>query len=93
MVQIHLLCFAVKLNGKCEIYTDVDGIYFTDPRKYSKASKLDEIEYEEMLELASLGAQVMHSRSIELAQKYGVEIYVGRTCGTEKGTYIRGEKT
>ncbi len=45
-----------------------------------------------MLELASLGAQVMHSRSIELAQKYGVEIYVGRTCGTEKGTYIRGKR-
>ncbi|HBH3651532.1 TPA: aspartate kinase [Clostridioides difficile] len=86
------VALAVKLNGKCEIYTDVDGIYFTDPRKYSKASKLDEIEYEEMLELASLGAQVMHSRSIELAQKYGVEIYVGRTCGTEKGTYIRGGK-
>lgn len=58
------VALAVKLNGKCEIYTDVDGIYFTDPRKFKDAKKLEEIEYEEMLELASLGAQVMHSRSI-----------------------------
>lgn len=86
------VALAVKLNGKCEIYTDVDGVYFTDPRVYADAKKLDEIEYEEMLELASLGAKVMHSRSIELAQKYGVEVYVGRTCGTVKGTYIRGGK-
>ena len=86
------VALAVKLNGKCEIYTDVDGVYFTDPRAYADAKKLDEREYEEMLELASLGAKVMHSRSIELAQKYGVEVYVGRTCGTVKGTYIRGGK-
>ena len=86
------VALAVKLNGKCEIYTDVDGVYFTDPRAYADAKKLDEIEYEEMLELASLGAKVMHSRSIELAQKYGVEVYVGRTCGTVKGTYKRGGK-
>lgn len=84
------VALAVKLNGKCEIYTDVDGIYSTDPRKYEMAKKLDEIEYEEMLELASLGAQVMHCRSVELAQKYGVEIYVGRSCSNETGTYIRG---
>ena len=62
------VALAVKLDGICEIYTDVDGIYFTDPRKYSEAKKIKEIEYEEMLELASLGAQVMHSRSVELAQ-------------------------
>lgn len=84
------VALAIKLNGKCEIYTDVDGIYSTDPRKYTDAKKLEEIEYEEMLELASLGAQVMHSRSIELAQKYGIEIYVGLSCGQERGTYIRG---
>jgi len=84
------VALAIKLNGKCEIYTDVDGIYSTDPRKYTAAKKLEEIEYEEMLELASLGAQVMHSRSIELAQKYGIEIYVGLSCGQERGTYIRG---
>lgn len=86
------VALAVKLNGKCEIYTDVDGIYFTDPRKFKDAKKLEEIEYEEMLKLASLGAQVMHSRSIELAQKYQIELYVGLSCSDIKGTYIRGMK-
>ena len=86
------VALAVKLNGKCEIYTDVDGIYFTDPRKFKDAKKLEEIEYEEMLELASLGAQLMHSRSIELAQKYQIELYVGLSCSDIKGTYIRGMK-
>ncbi|MGN1033568.1 MAG: aspartate kinase [Intestinibacter sp.] len=86
------VALAVKLNGKCEIYTDVDGIYFTDPRKFKEAKKLEEIEYEEMLELASAGAQVMHSRSIELAQKYQIELYVGLSCSDIKGTYIRGRK-
>ena len=87
------VALAVKLNGKCEIYTDVDGIYFTDPRKFKDAKKLEEIEYEEMLELASLGAQVMHSRSVELAQKYNIEeLYVGLSCSDIKGTYIRGMK-
>jgi aspartate kinase len=83
------VALAVKLCGSCEIYTDVDGIYSVDPRVYAEAKKLDEIEYEEMLELASLGAQVMHSRSIELAQKYGIPIYVGRSNGNIKGTLIR----
>lgn len=86
------VALAVKLGGICEIYTDVDGIYFTDPRKYSEAKKIKEIEYEEMLELASLGAQVMHSRSVELAQKYDVELYVGLSCSDIEGTYIRGNK-
>lgn len=86
------VALAVKLNGKCEIYTDVDGIYFTDPRKFKDAKKLEEIEYEEMLELASLGAQVMHSRSIELSQKYQIELYVGLSCSDIKGTYIRGRE-
>ena len=86
------VALAVKLNGVCEIYTDVDGIYFTDPRKYSEAKKIKEIDYEEMLELASLGAQVMHSRSVELAQKYNIELYVGLSCSDIEGTYIRGRK-
>lgn len=86
------VALAVKLGGVCEIYTDVDGIYFTDPRKYSEAKKIKEIEYEEMLELASLGAQVMHSRSVELAQKYNIELYVGLSCSDIEGTYIRGNK-
>ena len=83
------VALAVKFNGSCEIYTDVSGIYSVDPRAYSQAKKLDEIEYEEMLELASLGAQVMHSRSIELAQKYGIPIYVGLSNSDIKGTIIR----
>lgn len=86
------VAIAVKLNGICEIYTDVDGIYSVDPRKYEKASKLDEIDYEEMLELSSLGAQVMHSRSIELGQKYDIPIYVGLSTSSIKGTMIKGEK-
>lgn len=83
------VALAVKLNGSCEIYTDVAGIYSVDPRDYKEAKKLDEIEYEEMLELASLGAQVMHSRSIELAQKYGIPIYVGLSNSDIRGTLIK----
>jgi len=86
------VALAVKLNGRCEIYTDVSGIYSVDPRAYSEAKKLDEIEYEEMLELASLGAQIMHSRSIELAQKYSIPIYVGLSNSDIKGTVIREVK-
>lgn len=86
------VALAVKLNGKCEIYTDVDGIYSCDPRMYKDAKKLDVIDYEEMLELASLGAQVMNSRSVELAEKYGIEVYVGLSCSDIKGTVIRGIK-
>lgn len=85
------VAIAAKLNNTiCEIYTDVDGIYSVDPRVYSKAKKLDYIDYEEMLELSSLGAQVMHSRSIELAEKYNIPIYVGLSNGNIKGTVIRG---
>jgi len=87
------VAIAVKLNGICEIYTDVDGIYSVDPRKYKNAKKLDEIDYEEMLELSSLGAQVMHSRSIELAQKYNVPVYVGLSNSNIRGTVIKGVDT
>lgn len=83
------VAIAVKLKGSCEIYTDVDGIYSVDPRKFKSAKKLDEIDYEEMLELSSLGAQVMHSRSIELGQKYGIPIYVGLSNSDIKGTVIK----
>lgn len=86
------VAIAVKLGGICEIYTDVDGIYSVDPRKYSEARKLAEIDYEEMLELSSLGAQVMHSRSIELGQKYNIPIYVGLSNSKIKGTTIREVK-
>ena len=84
------VALAAKLKGKSEIYTDVDGIYSVDPRVYKDAKKLNCIDYEEMLELSSLGAQVMHSRSIELGQKYNIPIYVGRSNSKIKGTVIRG---
>ncbi|ACO84213.1 aspartate kinase [Clostridium botulinum] len=85
------VAIAAKLNNAiCEIYTDVDGIYSVDPRVYHRAKKLDYIDYEEMLELSSLGAQVMHSRSIELAEKYNIPIYVGLSNSNIKGTVIRG---
>ncbi|GFR34825.1 aspartate kinase [Thermobrachium celere] len=83
------VALAVKLNAECEIYTDVDGIYSVDPRLYKDAKKIDIISYEEMLELSSLGAQVMHSRSVELGQKYNIPIYVGLSCSDIKGTYIK----
>jgi aspartate kinase len=83
------VAIAVRLGGICEIYTDVDGIYSVDPRNYKPAKKLNEIDYEEMLELASLGAQVMHSRSIELGQKYNIPIYVGLSNSEIPGTIIK----
>ncbi|MDO6354925.1 aspartate kinase [Caloramator sp. CAR-1] len=83
------VAIAAKLKGECQIFTDVDGIYSVDPRIYRKAKKIDEISYEEMLELSSLGAQVMHSRSVELAQKFNIPIYVALSCSDIKGTYIR----
>ncbi|MBW6409662.1 aspartate kinase [Clostridium weizhouense] len=86
------VAIAVRLDGECEIYTDVDGIYTVDPRKYSNAKKLDEIDYEDMLELSSLGSQVMHSRSIELAEKYKIPVYVGLSNSDIKGTVIREVK-
>ena len=73
----------------CQIYTDVDGIYTTDPRIVSDASKLDEISYEEMLELASLGANVLNSRSVELAQKYNVKLQVLSSMNKSCGTYVK----
>ncbi len=83
------VAIAVRLGGICEIYTDVDGIYSVDPRNYKAAKKIKEIDYEEMLELASLGAQVMHSRSIELGQKYNIPIYVGLSNSGIPGTIIK----
>lgn len=83
------VAIAAKLKGECQIFTDIDGIYSVDPRIYREAKKIDEISYEEMLELSSLGAQVMHSRSVELAQKFNIPIYVALSCSDIKGTYIR----
>ncbi|TWT44652.1 Aspartokinase [Phycisphaerae bacterium RAS1] len=72
----------------CEIYTDVDGIYTTDPRIAPEARKLDTISYDEMLEMASLGAGVMHGRSIELGKKYSVPIHVRSSFTDNPGTII-----
>ncbi len=72
----------------CEIYTDVDGIYTTDPRIVSDARKIEKISYEEMLELASSGAQVMQSRSIEVAGKYDIPLHVRSSFSTNEGTWI-----
>ena len=74
---------------KCEIYTDVDGVYTADPRKVPTARKLDEVTYDEMLELATLGAGVLHNRSVELAKKYGVKLVVRSSLNTNEGTLVR----
>jgi aspartate kinase len=75
----------------CEIYTDVDGVFSTDPRIVPNARKLEQISYDEMLELASVGAGVMHSRSIEFAKKFGVVIHVRNSGHNHHGTVIRPE--
>ena len=72
----------------CEIYTDVEGIYTTDPRMVKDAKKIKKISYEEMLELASSGAQVMQSRSIEVAGKYDIPIHVRSSFSNNEGTWI-----
>ncbi len=73
----------------CEIYTDVDGVYTADPRIVKNARKLDEIGYSEMAELASLGAKVLHTRSVEVAQKYNVELVVRSSLTRDKGTVVK----
>ena len=75
----------------CQIYTDVDGVYTTDPRVVASARKLEEISYDEMLELASLGAKVMQSRSVEFAKKYNVKFEVRSSLNTNPGTIVKEE--
>lgn len=74
---------------KCEIYTDVDGVYTADPRIVPDAVKLDEITYDEMLELASLGANVLHNRSVEMAKKYNVKLEVKSSFEKVPGTVVK----
>lgn len=74
---------------KCEIYTDVDGVYTADPRIVKSAKKLDEITYDEMLDLASLGANVLHNRSVEMAKKYGVKLEVKSSFEKIDGTVVK----
>ncbi len=77
---------------KCEIYTDVDGVYTADPRIVKNAKKLSVISYDEMLELANLGAKVLHNRSVEMAKKYNVPLVVKSSFTNEEGTTVREEK-
>ena len=74
---------------KCEIYTDVEGVYTADPRIVPNARKLKEVSYDEMLELASLGAKVLHSRSVEMAKKYGVQLVVLSSLTNAEGTVVK----
>ena len=73
----------------CEIYTDVDGVYTADPRVVKNARKLKEITYDEMLELATSGAKVLHNRSVEMAKKYGVQLVVRSSMNLEEGTTVK----
>ena len=73
----------------CQIYTDVEGVYTCDPRKVPTAIKLEEITFDEMLELASLGAQVLHNRSVEMAKKYGVNLEVLSSYVRKPGTKVK----
>ena len=83
------VALAAKLGCPCHIYTDVDGIYSVDPRVYPQAKKLEVISYEEMMEMASLGAGVMEARAIEIGCKYGIPIYVASSMNQVRGTYIK----
>src|SRR5204863_2906963 len=76
----------------CEIYTDVDGVYTADPNVVPTARKVDRISYEEMLELASLGAKVLQIRSVEFGMKYGVPIHVRSSFNDNEGTWVVPEE-
>jgi aspartate kinase len=84
------LAAAIKAD-RCEIYTDVDGVYTADPRVVKTARKLEEISYDEMLELASSGSKVMQSRSVEFAKKYGVTFEVRSSFNHNPGTIVKEE--
>lgn len=75
----------------CEIYTDVEGVYTADPRIVPNAKKMTEITYDEMLELATLGAKVLHNRSVEMAKKYGVQLVVRSSLNNAQGTIVKEE--
>ncbi|MBZ7963858.1 aspartate kinase [Campylobacter sp. 2457A] len=90
--DLSAVAVAGALNADlCEIYTDVDGVYTTDPRIEPKAKKLDKISYEEMLELASLGAKVLQNRSVELAKKLNVNLVTRSSFNNNQGTNITKE--
>ena len=82
------VAIAAKCACPCEIYSDVDGIYTCDPRAVKNARKLEYITFDEMLELSSLGAKVLHSRAVEIAKKYSVRLYCASTFSDERGTNV-----
>jgi len=79
-------------TDECEIYTDVDGVYSTDPRNFTKARKINKISYEEMLEMSSLGAKVMQSSAVQTAMMYDVPLHVRSTFSSAEGTKIFGSE-
>jgi aspartate kinase len=85
------VALAAALKIDCEIYSDVAGIYTIDPRLFPAARKLKFIAYDEMLEMASLGAKVLHSRSVEIAKKFDIKIYCGSSFVDEEGSYVVNE--
>jgi aspartate kinase len=91
--DITAVAIAAQLGWGCEIYTDVDALFTADPKIYPKAKKLDRITYEEMMELASTGAAVLETRSVELAKKYNVKLYIGKSLegSKRKGTYVMND--
>lgn len=86
------VALAISLNASvCQIFTDVDGVYTADPRLVKDAKKIDEITFDEMLEMASLGAKVLHNRSVELAKKNNLEIDVRSSFNNKPGTKVKEE--
>jgi aspartate kinase len=85
------VALAAALGFNCEIYSDVAGIHTVDPRLHPNAKKIKYLTYDEMLEMASLGAKVLHSRSVEIAKKFGITIYCASTFSKEEGSYVAGE--
>lgn len=82
------VALAAVLKAECEIYTDVKGIYSVDPRVRSDAKKIDRLTYEETMEMANLGAKVIEPRSVEMAEKFSVPLYIALNTGDVEGTYI-----
>ena len=82
------VALAAALGVSCEIYTDVTGVFGTDPRVYKDAKQLSQVSYEEMLELSALGAGVLETRCVEIAKNYGVDLYLAKTLSETKGTWI-----
>jgi aspartate kinase len=86
--NVSMVALAAALGGSCENFTDVDGVYTSDPRVVPNACKLDRVSYEEMLQMACLGAAVLQDRAVELAMRYGVPIHLRNSNHTRKGTLI-----